>query len=75
MDRFGSALPTLSLPTLAVHGSDDPIADVGAVRAYAEQIEPLRLNEIPDGRHDILNDVAHREVAAAVVEFVAAHTG
>ena len=74
-DRFGSALPTLSLPTLAVHGSDDPIADVGAVRAYAEQIEPLRLNEIPDGRHDILNDVAHREVAAAVVEFVAAHTG
>jgi alpha-beta hydrolase superfamily lysophospholipase len=71
-DRFGAVLPTLSVPTLAIHGSDDPIADIGAVRAYAEQIEQLQLVEIAGGRHDILNDAARREVAAAAIEFVAA---
>jgi alpha-beta hydrolase superfamily lysophospholipase len=69
-DRFGADLPTLNVPTLAVHGSDDPIADIGAVRAYAEQIEPLRLEEIAGGRHDILNDVAHQAVSDTIVEFV-----
>jgi alpha-beta hydrolase superfamily lysophospholipase len=68
--RFGADLPKLRVPTLAVHGSDDPIADVGAVRAYAEQIEPLRLEEIAGGRHDILNDVTHRAVSDAIIEFV-----
>lgn len=72
-DRFGAELPALSVPTLAVHGEDDPIADVGGVRAYAEQIEALSLTEIPGGRHDILNDTAHREVAATIVAFVDAH--
>ena len=74
-DRFGHDLPGLAIPTLAVHGEDDPIADVGAVRAYAEQIDALSLLEISGGRHDILNDVTHREVAAAVADFVVARTG
>ncbi|BBY26153.1 alpha/beta fold hydrolase [Mycolicibacterium sediminis] len=73
-DRFGHDLPGLAIPTLAVHGEDDPIADPGAVRAYAEQIDPLTLLEIHGGRHDILNDVTHREVAAAVADFVVAQT-
>jgi alpha-beta hydrolase superfamily lysophospholipase len=68
--RFGAELPTLKVPTLAVHGTDDPIADVGGVRAYAEQIEPLRLEEIAGGRHDILNDVTHRAVSDTIIEFV-----
>lgn len=72
-DRMGSELPALAVPTLAVHGSNDPIAPVGAMRAYAEQIEPLSLLEIQGGGHDILNDVTHREVAAAIVEFVSAN--
>lgn len=71
-DRFGAELPALAVPTLAVHGSNDPIAPVGAVRVYAEQIEPLSLVEIAGGGHDILNDVTHREVAAAIVEFIGA---
>jgi alpha-beta hydrolase superfamily lysophospholipase len=69
-DRFGADLPKLSVPTLAVHGVNDPIAPVGAVRAYAEQIEPLRIEEISGGRHDILNDTSHREVLRTIVEFV-----
>jgi len=58
---------------LAVHGVNDPIAPVGAVRAYAEQIEPLQLSEFAGGRHDILNDTVHSEVAAAIVNFIDEH--
>ncbi|MDP9165952.1 MAG: lysophospholipase [Actinomycetota bacterium] len=69
-DTFGKTLPTLTVPTLAVHGSNDPIAPVGAVRAYAEQIDALSLVEVPGGGHDILNDVTHRQVAADLVAFI-----
>ena len=72
-DRFGADLPTPAVPTLAVHGVNDPIAPVGAVRAYAEQIEPLQLEEFAGGRHDILNDTVHREVADAIVNFIDKH--
>ena len=70
LETLGADLPNLSVPTLAVHGVNDPIAPVGAVRAYAEQIESLQINEVAGGRHDILNDSAHREVARAIVEFI-----
>lgn len=69
-DRFGAELPALSVPTLAVHGEDDPIAPVGAVRAYAEQISALRLQSFDEARHDILNETVHRDVAAAIVDFI-----
>lgn len=74
-DRFGADLPSLSVPTLAVHGVDDPIAPIGAVRAYAEQVELLQLVEFAGARHDILNEAEHREVAAAITEFIAAQVG
>jgi len=73
-DRFGAELPKLTVPTLAVHGEDDPIADVGAVRAYAEQIEPLQLREFAGAHHDILNESVHAEVAAAIVDFIGEKT-
>jgi pimeloyl-ACP methyl ester carboxylesterase len=74
-DRFGTELPALTVPTLAVHGSNDPIAPIGALRAYAEQIEPLSLLELEGGGHDILNDVSHRQVAAAIVDFIGTQIG
>src|SRR6185312_15416486 len=74
-DRFGAELPKLAVPTLAVHGVNDPIAPVGAVRAYAEQIEPLQLSEFAGGHHDILNDTVHAEVAAAIVKFIDKQAG
>ena len=46
-DRFGADLPKLTVPTLAVHGDADPIAPIGAVRAYAEQIEALQVARVP----------------------------
>lgn len=69
-DRFGAELPGLAVPTLALHGSADVIAPVDAVRAYAEQIEPLQLVEYPHAHHDILNESVHREVAATIVDFI-----
>jgi pimeloyl-ACP methyl ester carboxylesterase len=68
-DRFGDDLPKLAVRTLAIHGAADPIAPIGAVRAYAEQIGPLELKEFP-GHHDILNETVHREVTATIVDFV-----
>jgi alpha-beta hydrolase superfamily lysophospholipase len=72
-DTFGAKLPSLAVPTLAVHGSNDPIAPIGALRAYAEQIGTLSLIEIAGGGHDILNDVTHREVASDIVNFIGQH--
>ena len=74
-DRFGADLPSLSVPTLAVHGVNDPIAPIGAVRAYADQIGSLQLAEFPGARHDILNEAEHRDVAKTIIEFFDAHTG
>ena len=73
-DSFGVDLPRLSVPTLAVHGQMDPIAPVGAVRAYSEQIPALRIIEFAGARHDVLNDTTHREVAAAIVGFIGEQT-
>jgi len=69
-DRFGTELPKLTVPTLAVHGQIDPIAAPGAVRAYAEQIPALRYQEFPGARHDVLNDTSHRDVAGTIVAFI-----
>lgn len=69
-DRFGADLPSLTVPILAVHGVNDPIAPIGAVRAYAEQIDSLELVEFDGARHDILNEAVHRDVAETIVEFV-----
>lgn len=69
-DRFGADLATLEVPTLAVHGANDPIAPIGAVRAYAEQIDALELAEFDRARHDIINESVHREVAAAIIDFI-----
>lgn len=69
-DRFGAELPKLTVPTLAVHGQIDPIAPPSAVRAYADQIPVLEYREFAGCRHDVLNDISHREVAAAIVDFI-----
>ena len=60
-DRFGADLPKLAVPTLAVHGVTDPIAPIGAVQAYAEQIDPLQLKEFPGITTSSTID-GHREV-------------
>jgi alpha-beta hydrolase superfamily lysophospholipase len=71
---MGAELPTLTVPTLALHGSVDPIAPVDAVTAYGDQIEALSVRVFPGARHDVLNETVHAEVAEAAIAFIIEHT-
>lgn len=46
-----SVLPTISVPTLILHRSDDIVVDVRASRYMAEHIPGARLVELPGGDH------------------------
>ncbi|WP_028661303.1 alpha/beta hydrolase [Nocardioides insulae] len=62
-------LPT-TRPLLVLHGSADTITPVAQVTALAETAPRARLRVVAGGRHDVLNDLAHRSVAATVVLFL-----
>jgi alpha-beta hydrolase superfamily lysophospholipase len=72
--RFAVDLPGLSIATLAVHGTDDPVIPIDGVRAWAQRLDHLQLTEFPGARHDLLNETVHQQVAAAIVDFVSEHT-
>jgi alpha-beta hydrolase superfamily lysophospholipase len=56
----------VTIPTLGIHGAADPISPLAAARdAY-----PGPVTVLTGGRHDVLNDVTHRTVAATVVLFL-----
>ncbi|HWH94852.1 MAG TPA: hypothetical protein VNT03_13410 [Baekduia sp.] len=76
--RLADPLPALladavhvpAVPTLVIHGDDDAVAPAAqALRtlAGASDVEAVL---IAGGRHDILNDVTHRSVAATIVLFL-----
>ena len=39
-------------------------------REWAARLKRARLAEFPGGRHDILNETVHRQVAAAITDFI-----
>jgi alpha-beta hydrolase superfamily lysophospholipase len=61
---FDLIVPTK--PALVLHGSADPVTPLAALS------EPFRdvLRTVVGGRHDVLNDVSHRSVAATVILFL-----
>ncbi|GAA2632235.1 alpha/beta hydrolase [Paractinoplanes durhamensis] len=54
------------VPSLGLHGDADPISPLAEARPHY----PGTLVTIAGGRHDILNDVTHRTVAATIVVFL-----
>ncbi|MEU2632735.1 alpha/beta hydrolase, partial [Kitasatospora sp. NPDC007106] len=58
------------LPALVLHGLADPVADPGNARSLAARLPRAELVLVADGRHDVLNDAAHRSVAAHVVQWL-----
>lgn len=70
-----TTLPAVDLPVLFVHGELDPIAPVEQARSWADRLPGGRLAEFAGARHDVLNDVVHRDVAAAITEFVRVPAG
>ena len=53
-----------------MHGTDDPVSPLPAVRARYAVATAAELVSINGGRHDVLNDMTHRTVAATIVLFL-----
>lgn len=65
-----TALRAPRVPLLAIHGAADQVSPaVDAVARY-ERLGATKIHVIRGGRHDILNDLTHRSVAASVVLFL-----
>lgn len=58
------------LPTLVVHGRGDPLTPVADALAPFRDHPATQTWVVEGGRHDVLNDVTHRSVAATVVLFL-----
>lgn len=71
-DELGAGLAQVPLPVLLVHGEEDPVVPVAHAREWAGRLKKARLAEFAGARHDVLNETAHRAVAASVAEFVLA---
>jgi pimeloyl-ACP methyl ester carboxylesterase len=63
-------LSAVTQPILGIHGTDDPVSPLAAVRARYATAASAELVSIASGRHDALNDVTHRTVAATIVLFL-----
>ncbi|PWD42934.1 hypothetical protein ACN93_12215 [Gordonia paraffinivorans] len=59
-----------SKPTLVIHGTDDPVTPADQVVGAFSGRPRTRVRTVVGGRHDILNDVSHRSVAATIVLFL-----
>jgi len=60
----------LSVPVLALHGENDILSPVRAAVGEYRRLGATEIATVSGGRHDILNDVTHRSVAATVVLFL-----
>ena len=69
-DLTGPADPPLPVPVLAVHGAADRISPAEQAVAAYRTLGARHVALVTDGRHDVLNDVTHRTVAATVVQFL-----
>ncbi|NJQ03126.1 alpha/beta hydrolase [Streptomyces zingiberis] len=63
----GSAV---SVPALLLVGDADPLADREALGGVAGAWGRARLSVVRGARHDVLNDLQHRSVAAEIVTFL-----
>ncbi len=57
-------------PVLVIHGSADPVTPSAAAFEPFRDVKAARLRLVVGGRHDALNDLTHRSVAATVVLFL-----
>ncbi|MGW6032065.1 alpha/beta hydrolase [Gordonia terrae] len=64
------SLGRVTSPVLLVHGDADTVSPVDEVVAASTALPDVRLTLVRGGRHDILNDVTHRSVAAEIVQFL-----
>jgi len=70
LPRLARTLDLHGVPVLALHGSDDVISPLPAVLDLYRGAGVAEVQVVAGGRHDILNDVTHRSVAATLVLFL-----
>jgi alpha-beta hydrolase superfamily lysophospholipase len=63
-------LTTVPVPVLALHGEADTVSPLEAALARYAALSRVEVATVRDGRHDVLNDLTHRSVAATVVLFL-----
>ena len=75
--RLGNTLNASGIELWALdeigHGlteGDRAVIPVAHAREWAGRLRRARLAEFAGSRHDILNEAVHREVAAAITEFI-----
>jgi alpha-beta hydrolase superfamily lysophospholipase len=62
-----------TLPLLAMHGVDDRMAPIDAVRSWIPNVPGARLREFEDAGHDLLHEKVHRTVSLEAAEFLLTH--
>ncbi|MDN3356377.1 alpha/beta fold hydrolase [Actinomadura sp. DC4] len=63
-------LDRIGLPVLVLHGEADPVTAPAIARSVAGRLPGAELVTVRGGRHDVLNDVDHRSVAAHIVQWL-----
>ncbi|MFE0748123.1 alpha/beta hydrolase [Gordonia sp. NPDC058843] len=61
---------TIDVPVLALHGEDDRVSPLDTADGRYRQLGIDHLTVVESGRHDVLNSVHHRTVAASIVSFL-----
>lgn len=69
-ERLGDTLAFATTPTLFVNGEHDAYAPPAVAKAWAQRFDSPSVHVVAGGHHDIVNDVAHAEVAAAITGFI-----
>jgi alpha-beta hydrolase superfamily lysophospholipase len=63
-------LAAVSVPILGLHGTEDPVSPLAAVRPRYAAAPDAELVSIAGTRHDALNNMTHRTAAATIVLFL-----
>ncbi|WNV88028.1 lysophospholipase [Umezawaea sp. Da 62-37] len=70
-DWFGLADPAaIGVPVLGLHGADDVVSPLDAVRDWYAKVDAARLVGLAGTGHDALNNQTHRSAAATVLLFL-----
>jgi alpha-beta hydrolase superfamily lysophospholipase len=60
----------IEVPVLALHGAADAVSPLDSALAFYREAGVPEITVVDGGRHDILNDLSHRSVAATIVLFL-----
>jgi alpha-beta hydrolase superfamily lysophospholipase len=70
LTRPAGAHSAVRVPVLAIHGDADTVAPAPEALTFYRSLPGARILTISGGKHDALNDVSHRSVAAAIILFL-----